>query len=592
MVMAMGSSSVVGLCVVAGLAAQGFAQGNVQVLAFSGQALPGQGGATFASFVRAVSDGQGVTMSVALNDTTAGTNNATLLYDEAAGAWQTVMRKGQVSGGSQYWIPQTSMVRAGQVLSYGIVQPFPTPDLITALSQGPAMTPEGWVTIARSRTPTGIGSISFGSLNNGQLNAQREVLVRTSLEEGGPGNLSNAFLLQRGSTRQLLLRSGRNLPNSLIETVGSLQTGAIGDASAGVTPLVFGLSTLLSEGIVLRAAVDGAGSVVWSEQYRAAQSGFGDGSRGGALLSGVSMGFAGAPVAMVVEQKNSAGVQTGEALMRAEDAGAFAPIARTGQPAAGGRTFVTLEQEAPAVFGGSVAFRASARLGAGPAQSAIWWQRARDAAPALVAMVGEPAVVEDLPSGLTWSSVQPPRLGPVVFGSGPGAVALGFGATVSGPGVNASNNVVACLVEPVDPANPTSAVRLRLVAREGQSLLLPSGVATLGEFGVAGRGVTETLNQTGVTERGVLLVGSLTDTRSVLLRVSFPRECATLDFNSDGLFPDDNDLLDFLSVLAGGPCSNDPNCGSIDFNRDGLFPDENDLVLFLCELAGGVGCCV
>jgi hypothetical protein len=64
-------------------------------------------------------------------------------------------------------------------------------------------------------------------------------------------------------------------------------------------------------------------------------------------------------------------------------------------------------------------------------------------------------------------------------------------------------------------------------------------------------------------------------------------QCDSIDFNNDGLFPDDNDLVQFLSVLAGGACDNDPNCNDIDFNNDGLFPDDGDLVTFLRVLAGG-----
>jgi hypothetical protein len=72
------------------------------------------------------------------------------------------------------------------------------------------------------------------------------------------------------------------------------------------------------------------------------------------------------------------------------------------------------------------------------------------------------------------------------------------------------------------------------------------------------------------------------------LRVTFtpPPTCGSIDFNGDGLFPDDNDLVDFLVVLAGGTCST-PSCGTIDFNGDGLFPDDNDLIAFLRVLAGG-----
>jgi hypothetical protein len=64
--------------------------------------------------------------------------------------------------------------------------------------------------------------------------------------------------------------------------------------------------------------------------------------------------------------------------------------------------------------------------------------------------------------------------------------------------------------------------------------------------------------------------------------------CDSIDFNGDGLFPDDQDLVDFLSVLAGGPCSTG-TCTDIDFNNDCLFPDDSDLVSFLSVLAGG-GC--
>jgi hypothetical protein len=62
--------------------------------------------------------------------------------------------------------------------------------------------------------------------------------------------------------------------------------------------------------------------------------------------------------------------------------------------------------------------------------------------------------------------------------------------------------------------------------------------------------------------------------------------CDTIDFNNDALFPDDNDLIDFLAVLAGGTCPTG-SCNDIDFNNDGLFPDDNDLLAFLRVLAGG-----
>jgi hypothetical protein len=60
--------------------------------------------------------------------------------------------------------------------------------------------------------------------------------------------------------------------------------------------------------------------------------------------------------------------------------------------------------------------------------------------------------------------------------------------------------------------------------------------------------------------------------------------CNDIDFNNDGLFPDDSDLLAFLDVLAGGACG---TCDSIDWNNDGLFPDDEDLLALLRVLGGG-----
>ncbi len=62
-------------------------------------------------------------------------------------------------------------------------------------------------------------------------------------------------------------------------------------------------------------------------------------------------------------------------------------------------------------------------------------------------------------------------------------------------------------------------------------------------------------------------------------------EPCDIDFNNDGVFPDDLDVVDFLSVLAGGACSQ-PNCDNIDFNNDGVFPDDQDVLDFFAVLAG------
>ncbi|HEX2839421.1 MAG TPA: hypothetical protein VHN77_14990 [Phycisphaerales bacterium] len=62
--------------------------------------------------------------------------------------------------------------------------------------------------------------------------------------------------------------------------------------------------------------------------------------------------------------------------------------------------------------------------------------------------------------------------------------------------------------------------------------------------------------------------------------------CDPIDFNHDGLFPDTQDIDDFLSVFSGGPCPTG-TCGDIDFNNDGLFPDTADIESLLRVFSGG-----
>jgi hypothetical protein len=62
--------------------------------------------------------------------------------------------------------------------------------------------------------------------------------------------------------------------------------------------------------------------------------------------------------------------------------------------------------------------------------------------------------------------------------------------------------------------------------------------------------------------------------------------CDSVDFNNDGLFPDTQDLSDFLAVYAGAPCPTTA-CGDIDFNNDALFPDTTDIDALLSVFSGG-----
>ncbi|MFN7314636.1 MAG: PA14 domain-containing protein [Phycisphaerae bacterium] len=60
--------------------------------------------------------------------------------------------------------------------------------------------------------------------------------------------------------------------------------------------------------------------------------------------------------------------------------------------------------------------------------------------------------------------------------------------------------------------------------------------------------------------------------------------CNDIDFNNNGVFPEDADVIDFFSVLAGSDCA---ACDDIDFNNDGVFPSDQDVEAFFRVLSGG-----
>ncbi len=115
--------------------------------------------------------------------------------------------------------------------------------------------------------------------------------------------------------------------------------------------------------------------------------------------------------------------------------------------------------------------------------------------------------------------------------------------------------------------------------------------------GQSWRTLPDTLNSPAtalsvLSDGTVLLGGDFTmaagQPSAYLARLSLQIECTcdSIDFNNDLLFPSDFDLIDYLSVLANGPCSTN-TCNDIDFNNDGLFPSDDDIVAFLRVLAGG-----
>ena len=63
-------------------------------------------------------------------------------------------------------------------------------------------------------------------------------------------------------------------------------------------------------------------------------------------------------------------------------------------------------------------------------------------------------------------------------------------------------------------------------------------------------------------------------------------QCDTIDFNNNQVFPEDQDVIDYFSVLAGGECSTF-FCNDIDFNNNFVFPEDQDVIDFFNVLAGG-----
>ena len=57
-----------------------------------------------------------------------------------------------------------------------------------------------------------------------------------------------------------------------------------------------------------------------------------------------------------------------------------------------------------------------------------------------------------------------------------------------------------------------------------------------------------------------------------------------IDFNNNGVFPEDADPIAFFDVLAGTACA---SCDSIDINGNSVFPEDADVILFFTGIAGG-----
>jgi hypothetical protein len=124
----------------------------------------------------------------------------------------------------------------------------------------------------------------------------------------------------------------------------------------------------------------------------------------------------------------------------------------------------------------------------------------------------------------------------------------------------------------------------------------PSGAGvdtgwTAGGFTLAGAGLapTSTFRLRFIAEdagTGSLVEAAIDNFRIRSITCTGGPTCDSVDFNGDGLFPDTQDINDFLTVFGGGACPTG-TCGDIDFNNDGLFPDTTDITALLSVFAGG-----
>jgi hypothetical protein len=125
------------------------------------------------------------------------------------------------------------------------------------------------------------------------------------------------------------------------------------------------------------------------------------------------------------------------------------------------------------------------------------------------------------------------------------------------------------------------------------SAFSPEGITRRDIFGsmIPGSGFVEdaTLLSTGdlVVGGDFTQVDNLVSTH--FARATLPTLCGCddIDFNNNEAFPEDQDVIDFFNVLAGGSCSAGNTCNDIDFNNNEAFPEDQDVIDFFNVLAGG-----
>jgi hypothetical protein len=183
------------------------------------------------------------------------------------------------------------------------------------------------------------------------------------------------------------------------------------------------------------------------------------------------------------------------------------------------------------------------------------------------------------------------------FGPGPRVdvsnIALWTGTTwdALGGGVNFEVHAIAAMQTPAGvrvfaggSQFVSSTERPRLAMWDGQRWTAFWGLAGTRVEGLA----VYDADGEGPLPQQLIIGGDLTTLNSApinnIVALSLPRVCDSVDFNRNGVFPEDADVIAFFSVLAGEACA---SCSDIDFNNNGVFPEEQDVLDLLTVLAGG-----
>ncbi|MFN5944209.1 MAG: hypothetical protein ACK5ZG_07125 [Phycisphaerae bacterium] len=143
--------------------------------------------------------------------------------------------------------------------------------------------------------------------------------------------------------------------------------------------------------------------------------------------------------------------------------------------------------------------------------------------------------------------------------------------------------------------NNTGDVVFRVTGGNTPAIFVGDGSNLAQPLVVAGQPITTDLGDTSFTgflqnprisDAGHIVFGAtLAAGGRGIFVASLPASgCDTIDFNANGVFPEDQDVIDFFTVLAGGECS---SCNDIDFNNNQVFPEDQDVIDFFTVLAGG-----